>query len=63
MTWGSYFFFYECPSCGKKYRWELADMEDEHFSQCPSCHISGELKGETRDIQQGEESFADYEYI
>ena len=23
MTWGTYYFFYECPQCGKKYRYEL----------------------------------------
>lgn len=63
MTWGPYYFFYICPSCGKKYRWLLDDMSDPHFSECPDCKIPGTLSGETRDIIQGADAFADYEYI
>ena len=29
MTWGTYYFFYECPQCGKKYRYELEGSADE----------------------------------
>lgn len=63
MTWGPYYFFYECPKCGKKYRWLLDDMNEEAFSNCPDCHKPGRLTGETRDIEQGGDQFADYEYI
>lgn len=63
MTWGAYFFFYSCPQCGKKYRWATEDMTDKDFSKCPGCHTDGVLVGETRDIQQGEASFQDYEYV
>lgn len=28
MTWGTYYFFYECPQCGKKYRYELEGSGD-----------------------------------
>ena len=35
MTWGTYYFFYECPQCGKKYRYELEGSADEEFGFCP----------------------------
>lgn len=63
MTWGPYFFFYECPECGKKYRWPLEDMNEDEFSRCPSCNAVGTLAGETKDVAQGETKFMDYEYI
>lgn len=62
MTWGPYFFFYDCPRCGKHYRWLLDDMNEPEFGECSHCHIQGELVGETRDITQGDDRFADYEY-
>lgn len=63
MTWGAYFMFYQCPECGKKYRWSLEDISDPAFGQCPACHVMGELKGETKDIRQGESGFEEYEYL
>lgn len=63
MTWGAYFMFYQCPECGRKYRWALEDMSDPEFGQCPSCQVMGELKGETKDISQGESRFEEYEYL
>jgi|GEM_PF-353675 len=68
MTWGPYYFFYICSKCGKRYRWILDDMSEADFSNCPECHIPGELVGETRDIGKEENkyaqnSFADFEYI
>ena len=33
MTWGTYYFFYECPQCGKKYRYELEGSADEEFGK------------------------------
>lgn len=63
MTWGPYYFFYDCPACGKHYRWMTDDMDEDTFGECPVCHIQGKLVGETRDVVQGEDKFADYEYI
>ncbi|MGL5437669.1 MAG: hypothetical protein ACRDBO_20155 [Lachnospiraceae bacterium] len=63
MSWGTYYMFYICPQCQKKYRWSLDDMNDAKFSECPACHIPGDLTGETKDIKQGENKFSDYEYI
>ena len=62
MTWGTYYFFYECPQCGKKYRYELEGSADEEFGFCPECHVMGTFVGETKDNQQGEDKFADYEF-
>ena len=45
MTWGTYYFFYECPQCGKKYRYELEGSADEEFGFCPECHVMGTFVG------------------
>ena len=64
MTWGTYYFFYECPKCGKKYRYELEGSSNETFGLCPDCHVMGRLVGETKDIKQGEaDPFVDYEFV
>ncbi len=63
MTWGAYFMFYECPECGKKFRYELDDISEESFGRCPDRHVMGTFVGETKDIRQGENRFADYEYV
>ncbi len=63
MSWGTYYMFYNCPQCKKKYRWSLDDVNDTTFGECPACHIQGTLVGETKDIQQGENKFSDYDYI
>ena len=63
MTWGAYYMFYECPECGRKYRWALEDMSDQTFGECPDCHMMGILRGESKDISQGEAKFEEYEYI
>lgn len=63
MTWGPYYFFYECPECGKKFRWCLDDMNESSFSQCPACHTEGHLIGETKELVQGDARFVDYEDV
>ena len=64
MTWGTYYFFYECPQCGKKYRYELEGSSNETFGLCPDCRVMGRLGGETKDIKQGEaDPFVDYEFV
>ena len=64
MTWGTYYFFYECPQCGKKYRYELEGSSNEEFGLCPDCHVMGKFVGETKYIKQGEaDPFIDYEFV
>lgn len=43
MTWGPLFMYYECPDCGKKYKYELDLMTSlgEHFGRCPLCGAEG----------------------
>ncbi len=60
---GNLLLFYECPQCGKKYRYELEGSADEEFGFCPECHVMGTFVGETKDNQQGEDKFADYEFV
>ena len=62
MTWGPYFMFYECPKCGRKYRWELVDLSDPQFGCCPGCGSMGMLVGESKDIKQGERKYEEFEY-
>lgn len=61
MTWGTYYFFYDCPKCGKKYRWELSNMNEDDFAKCPACQTEGTFVGETKNIGQGDKDFSDYE--
>lgn len=63
MTWGSYWMFFNCPKCGKKYRWALEELPDPLFGKCPDCRIDGKLVAETKDLDHGkDDDFADYEY-
>lgn len=62
MTWGAYFMFYQCPECGKKFRWELVDLAEAEFGHCPACGAMGTLVGETKDLKQGERKYEDYEF-
>lgn len=63
MSWGGYFFFYDCLKCGKKYRWQMEDMNELTFGQCPVCHAEGKLVGETKDVKQGDTIFNGYEDV
>ena len=63
MTWGTYYFFYDCPRCGKKYRWCTEVLSDPEFGECPDCHVEGTFVGETKDLAQGDTRFDDYEYV
>lgn len=62
MTWGTYYFFYDCPNCGKHYRWCTEVLSDEEFGECPACHTAGTFVGETKDLKQGETRFDHYEF-
>ncbi len=37
MTWGTYYFFYECPQCGKKYRYELEEAPTRSLASARSA--------------------------
>lgn len=63
MSWGGYFFFYECPACGKRYRWQIEDMNEAAFGRCPACGAAGVPAGETKDITQGDARFEGYEDV
>ena len=63
MTWGTYYFFYQCPLCGKKYRWCTEELSDPEFGECPACHVQGTFVGETKDLAQGDTRFDEYEYV
>lgn len=63
MTWGTYYFFYECPKCRKKFRYELEFASEPNFGMCPDCKVMGTFVGETKDNKQGEDKFADYEFV
>lgn len=60
MSWGGYFFFYDCPACGTKFRWHLDDMTEADFGACPACKAAGTLVGETKDVTQGDTRFDSY---
>ena len=48
MTWGAYWMFYTCPQCGKKYKYDLEDVQSPTFGFCPECKIEGELTAESK---------------
>ena len=43
MSWGSGFFYYHCPSCGKKFKYAVEDIPDfgDQFGACPGCGAAG----------------------
>lgn len=63
MSWGGYFMFYDCPVCGKKFKWSLEEVADAEFGQCPQCQAPGLLTGESKDLAQGEVRFGEYEEV
>jgi DNA-directed RNA polymerase subunit RPC12/RpoP len=46
MSWGTLWMFYECPKCGKKFKYSIEAMSDECFGKCPVCNEDGKLVGE-----------------
>ncbi len=43
MSWGSGFFYYHCPDCGKKFKYAVEDIPDfgDSFGACPDCGAPG----------------------
>lgn len=43
MSWGSGFFYYHCPDCGKKFKYAVEDIPDfgDRFGSCPDCGTAG----------------------
>ena len=48
MSWGVYWMFYRCPSCGKKFKSGTDTITEPSFGRCPACGAEGELVGESR---------------
>ncbi len=46
MSWGPCFLYYHCPSCGRKFKYELALLAEipEQFGCCPNCEVMGEFE-------------------
>lgn len=46
MTWGIAYMYYNCPQCGKKYKYGLDLMAQfgEDFGKCPDCNILGQFE-------------------
>lgn len=43
MSWGASYFYYHCPVCGKKYKYEtsLISKPEIQFGCCPRCGADG----------------------
>ena len=37
MSWGVYWMFYRCPSCGKKFKSGTDTITEPSFGRCPAC--------------------------
>ena len=46
MTWGPAFFYYQCPKCGKKFKYaeDLIPVFGEDFGLCPKCGTPGKYE-------------------
>jgi hypothetical protein len=43
MTWGTLFFYYECPACGQKFKYDFSRNDEfgVDFGACPACGVPG----------------------
>ena len=43
MSWGPSFFYYHCPTCGRKFKYETSLIPElgDDFGLCPDCHVQG----------------------
>ena len=37
MSWGTYWFYYQCPDCGAKFSWDFCLVTSPDFGKCPRC--------------------------
>ena len=58
MSWGPCFFYYECPSCGKKVKYaeDLIAYFGEDFGKCPVCGAMGVFE------KNGARTIDDFDY-
>lgn len=59
MSWGSGFFYYHCPDCGKKFKYAVEDIPDfgDSFGACPGCGAMGAYEQDGPRIPQDLEYF------
>lgn len=45
MSWGTLYFYYECPHCGKLFKYSIDAMYqgDNDFGKCPNCKTMGKF--------------------
>ncbi|MGN0658337.1 MAG: hypothetical protein ACI4LA_01900 [Emergencia sp.] len=43
MTWGAFYMYYQCPQCGRKFRYALDLLNEmgDQFGRCPDCGAEG----------------------
>lgn len=43
MTWGAFYMYYQCPDCGKKFRYALDLLNEmgDRYGRCPVCGTEG----------------------
>ena len=48
MSWGPCFFYYHCPSCGRRFKYSTDLIPDfgARFGLCPKCGVEGVLEKE-----------------
>lgn len=58
MSYGALFWYYECPKCGKKFKYptDLFSYYGDDFGNCPVCNEPGKF------IQEGAIMPNDKEY-
>lgn len=58
MTWGTLYFYYECPVCGAKYKYDYSREQEfgDAFGKCPHCKAEGAY------ISDGPRSADDLDY-
>ncbi len=57
MSWGTLWFYYVCPQCGKRFKADLTDMGRPEFGACPCCGAAGTWVGETSAPPEEPESY------
>lgn len=50
MSWGPYWFYYNCTNCGGKFRWCLDELTNPDFGHCPFCGEEMPMAFESKDL-------------